>query len=177
MARMARKRRHREARAPRIEFVDATPERLSKGDAWDMVNPAKIDSGEQAIGLTRRFFKTPRLDRWHRGEVITQRQWWAGDQYRKLYERAQTMPRLVAAYGERTTGGEPDYGMARTAAQARARTEWRNARSTIPFEILGFIDRLLIHDSLPAYGGRKQMHALATIRATLDNLASYFEGR
>jgi hypothetical protein len=177
MARAARRRRHREALAPRIEVVDATLERLSKGDDWEMINPAKIDSNEQPIGLTRRFFKTPRLDRWHRGEVITQRQWWAGDTYRKLHERAQALPRVVASYGERTTGGETDYGMARTAAQARARTEWRSARSSIPFEILGFMDRLLIHDSLPAYGGRKQMHALATIRTTLDNLASYFEGR
>src|SRR3546814_20797437 len=47
----------RKARA-RVEFVtamDATPERLAKGDHSEMVNPAEIDDTEQAIPRVRPF--------------------------------------------------------------------------------------------------------------------------
>src|SRR3546814_2440351 len=47
--------RSRKARA-RVEFVtamDATPERLAKGDHSEMVNPAEIDDTEQAIARVR----------------------------------------------------------------------------------------------------------------------------
>src|SRR3546814_15282969 len=54
----------RKARA-RVEFVtamDATPERLAKGDHSEMVNPAEIDDTEQAIARVRRF-RSSHLDR------------------------------------------------------------------------------------------------------------------
>jgi hypothetical protein len=158
-------------------MVDCTPERLAKGDASEMVNPAKIDSSEQPIGLTRRFRRTPHLDRWHKGQIIDQRQWWAGDAYRKLYEGSQTMPRVVASYGERTTGGECDYGLARTDAQRRRRVAFRAARGAIPLDVLGMIDRLLLRDELPAFRGRRQQSAITQVRKGLDSLALHFEHR
>jgi len=157
--------------------LDCTPERLAKGDDSAMVNPAEIDSTEQPIGLTRRFRRTPHLDRWHNGGIITQRQWWAGDAYRKLYEGAQNMPRVVASYGERTTGGETDYGLARTDAQMRRRVAFRAARGSIQAQVLGMLDRLLLRDEMPKYRGRAQMHAIADVRKGLDDLAYHFEHR
>lgn len=157
--------------------LDATPERLGKGDDSEFVDPAKIDSSEQPIGSVRRFRKTPHLDRWHNNGVITQRQWWAGDAYRRLYEGMQNLPRVVASYGERTTGGEPDYGLARTDAQARRRVSFRAARSMLPMDVIGLVDRLLLRNDLPEYRGRKQMDAIAEARRGLDALADHFEHR
>lgn len=154
---------------------DCTPERLTKGDSSDFVDPAKIDSSEQAIGRARQFRNLSRLDQWHRTGVIDQRQFTAGHEYRTLHMRATSTPRLVAAYGERTTGGERDFGMARTDAQARARMRWRQARDAIPRDMVAFLDRLLIHNSLPHYRGRAQMRSISDTRRALDELAYHFE--
>lgn len=156
-------------------IIDATPERLAKGDDSIFVDPAKIDSSEQRIGYVRQFRKETRLDQWHRREIITQRQYAAGHEYRSLHMRAIATPRIVASYGERTTGGETDYGLARTDAQARARSRWRQARESIPRDMIAFLDRLLIHDSLPQYRGRAQMRTFTQTRNALDELAKHFE--
>jgi hypothetical protein len=155
--------------------IDATPERLAKGDESIFVDPAKIDSSEQRIGYVRQFRKETRLDQWHRRLIISQRQYAAGHEYRSLHMRAIATPRVVASYGERTTGGETDYGLARTDAQARARSRWRGAREAIPRDMIAFLDRLLIHDSLPQYRGRAQMRTFAQTRNALDALALHFE--
>lgn len=157
--------------------LDCSPERLTKGDDFEFIDPAKIDSSEQPIGNVRRFRRVPHLDRWHKGGIITQRQWWAGDAYRRLYEGMQSLPRVVASYGERTTGGEPDYGLARTDAQARRRISFRAARSMIPADVMGLIEKLLLRNDLPEYRGRKQMNAIADARRGLDALADHFECR
>ena len=174
MGRRTKTKRARMSFSREIVF-DATPERLAKGDASEFINPAIIDSSEQPIGNARRFFKLSKLDGWHKSGVITQRQFSAGEQYRALQARAVSIPRVVASYGERTSAGECDYGMARTAAQARARQRFRAARDNIPTRLLGIADRLLIHDNLPAYRGRAQMNILADVRNALDALARHFE--
>jgi hypothetical protein len=175
---LARSGARRKRRGPKqYAAVDATPERFAKGDAAEFVNPAEIDSSEQPIGRVRRFVTRPRLDRWHTSGVITQRQYSAGDRYRTLHQRAFSEPRVVSAYGERTTGGEPDYGLARTDAQQKARERFRMARLCVPADILGFIDRLLLKNNLPSYRGRAQMHTISQTRDALDKLAEHFEGR
>lgn len=176
MGRVHKRARLSRGRSDRIvDLLDATPERLTKGDASEFINPAIIDSAEQPIGRTRRFHRASRLDRWYAGGVITQRQFMAGDEYRTLHARAISVPRVVASYGEHTSGGENDYGMARTAAQARARARYRAARDNVPPEMLGFLDRLLIHDTLPSYRGRAQMRTFTDTRKALDALAAHFD--
>lgn len=157
--------------------ADATPERLAKGDAWEFVNPGKIDSSEQPIGRARRFIRADHLARWHNAEIITQRQWWAGEAYRKLHESIEKMPKVVASYGERTTGGQTDYGMARTAAQARRRRSFRDARGDVSAALIGMLDLFVLRNALPKYRGRRQMHAISAIRDGLDQLADHFERR
>src|SRR3546814_4214392 len=73
----------------------------------------------------------------------------------------------------RTSAGEISYGLARTDSQLRARKFLRECRESIPFEMRGFMDRLLIHDDLPRYGGRKAMRSLSQIRGALDKLADF----
>lgn len=158
-----------------VDMLDATPERLAKGDASEFINPAILDSTEQRMGRARRFIRASRLDRWYHSGVLSHRQFQAGDQYRTLHYSAISTPRLVASYGEQTTGGDTDYGMARTAAQARARSRFRAARDNVPAHMVGFLDRLLIHDSLPNYRGRAQMRTFTETRKALDALADHFD--
>lgn len=157
--------------------VDATPERLAKGDASEFVNPAKIDSSEQPIGLTRRF-RSSHLDRLYNRDNpkrsrLTYRQWQAGDWYRQQHARCSFSLSVVAAYGERTSAGEISYGLPRTESQLRARSLWMAARREFPPHMVGFMDRLLIHDELPRYGGSRAMRAVAQIADALDQLADW----
>lgn len=171
MARAGRKKKVR-ARFQFVPHVDATPERLAKGDDSEFVNAAEIDPREQAINRVRRF-RSSTLDRLHRNGKLTDHQWQAGEQYRNAYHRAAMSPTVVAAYGERTTVGECSYGLARTESQVRARNFVRQCREQVPFEMRGFIDRLLIHDDLPRYGGRQAIRTLAQVRQALDSLAHF----
>lgn len=153
-----------------IPHIDATPERLAKGDHSEYVNAAEIDPTEQHINRVRRF-RSSTLDRLYQNDKLSWVQWYAGEQYRNAHHRAAMSPPVVASYGERTTVGECSYGLARTESQVRARAFVRQCREQLPFEMRGFMDRLLIHDDLPRYGGRKAMKSLADIRRALDILA------
>lgn len=172
MARNRNRYRKTLAKAPRPANVDATPERLGKGDYSEMVNPAEIDSSEQPIGLTRRF-KATHLDRLHRAERLTWAQWYAGDWYRTTHARCGFGASVTAGYGERTTGGEVSYGLARTERQAQARDLFRAARTQWPADMTGFMDRFLIHDELPRYGGREAARRIRQIGDALEVMAEW----
>src|SRR3546814_4037292 len=62
---MAKVKRKIRVRAEFVQAMDATPERLAKGDHSEMVNPAEIDDTEQAIARVRRF-RSSHLDRLHK---------------------------------------------------------------------------------------------------------------
>lgn len=166
------KARKNRALAAYIPHVDVTPERMAKGDDSEFIDPATIDPSEQAIGRVRRF-RSSTLDRLHNAGQLNWPQWYAGECYRNAHARAALAPGVTAAYGERTTVGECSYGLARTETQMRARQFVRQCREQIPFEMRGFMDRLLVHDDLPRYGGRRYYRSLAQIRGTLDTLANY----
>lgn len=168
---MGRARRKRKEAPAFVPALDATLERLSKGDLSEYVNPADIDDREQAIGRVRRF-RSSMLDRLHHNGKLTWVQWYAGDTYRNAHARAAITPSVVAGYGERTTSGEISYGLARTDSQLRARKFLRECRDQMPIESRGFMERFLIHDDLPRYGGRRAMQTATEIRRALDMLAS-----
>lgn len=65
--------------------IDATPERLAKGDHTAMVNPAILDSA-QPIGLTRRI-TTSTIDRWKRQGLLSERQMVAINHCQGLWDR------------------------------------------------------------------------------------------
>lgn len=171
MARRARKRVTSQA------VIDATPERLAKGDDSAFINPAEIDSN-QPIGLTRRF-KSSHLDRLYRKDddksPLSWVQWYAGDWYRSEYHRGRFGTAIVSSYGERTTGGENSYGLPRTEAQLRARKNIMAARKQWPASMADFMDRLLIHDEFPKYGRRARIRTVAEIKGALDILATWLK--
>lgn len=159
-----------------ISGLDATPERMAKGES-DVVQ-ALIDRAGERPGNARKF-RASHLDRLHKSGSINYYQWYAGDWYREKHARCQFPLSVVASYGERSGAGEYPgnfgYGLPRQEAQARAREELRKAREQFPREMIGFMDRFLIHDSMPRYGGRAAMRNLAQIRRALDTLAGYLQ--
>jgi hypothetical protein len=138
--------------------------------------PAGIDSVGERQGRARQFRAT-HLDRLHKAGNLSYAQWYAGDHYRQTHARCHFALSVVASYGERTAAGEHPgsfgYGLPRQEAQARAREAMRMMRSQLPQHLQGFMDRLLLHDSMPRYGGRAAMQNLAQIRKGLDALALY----
>lgn len=168
---MARKRGRDMKLATPQRFIDATPERLAKGDEFEFIDPAKIDSSEQPIGLVRRF-RASHLDRLYRGGRLTWAQWYAGDWYRNQHERCRFALSVVSSYGERSSAGEPSYGLARSEAQAQARQSFRLARRAFSGDAR-FMERLLIEDELPTYGGRASLRNIRRIAGSLDALAGW----
>lgn len=163
------------------EILDATPERIALAmavnddgevldDGYDWVNAAEIDPREQVINRVRRFRHTM-LDRLHRNGKLTWGQWYAGDRYREAHARAQIESVVVASYGERTSNGEVAYGLPRTISQLRARQQLRDYRAALPRDMQGFMDRFLIRDALPRYGGRAHFRQIGEVRKALDLLA------
>lgn len=155
------------------EHLDATPERLQKGEESDLVNPADIDPLEQDRGVVRRFRANTTLDRLLKNERITYHQWFVGDWYGNTYRQAIDLPSVVANYGERTGGGEISYGMPRTERQCDARRLWREARSKFPADMVGFMDRLLLHDEMPRYGGSAFNRSVQKIADALQELVKW----
>jgi hypothetical protein len=152
--------------------IDATPERLAKGDLSEFINPAEIDDTEQRIGRVRRF-RASMLDRLYHNGKLTWGQFHAGDQFRNAYHRAGFALSVVANYGERTSAGEISYGLPRTERQVAARQLYRSLLSEVEPHMQGFMLRFLIRDALPRYGGRKAMRASSDIRKSLDRMAMY----
>lgn len=162
-------------RVTRIEVVDATPERI-RMDESEFINPAEIDSSEQRIGLTRRFKGGTRLDRLALNGRLTEFQWQAGDWYRNTHHRCSFALSVVAKYGEQTSKSEISYGLPATEAQARARSLIREARSKWPASMQGYMDRFLVHDELPRYGGNQYHRSMKDIAGTLQHLSNWLRG-
>ena len=169
--------RGRRKPAIRIEVVDATPERI-RMDESEWINPAEIDSGEQRISLARRFRSNP-LDRLYRKDdpksPLSWRQWYAGDCYRMMHHKARFILAVISSYGERTTGGEPSYGLPVTDTQLRARNDLSAARKQWPNGMQGFMERFIIHNQFPRYAGRAAMRNLDAIRRALDAMADHMK--
>lgn len=151
--------------------MDATPERLAKEPDAIMIE-VKDEKNTAGAVIVRRFRST-HLDRLHKNGKLTYQQWMAGEWYRNKHDEGHPAPRVTAQYGHHVPGGEPNYGLARTEHQLRSRQEWLAARSSWTREQQGFMDRFLVRDELPRYGGRKAMKSMAFIRDALDDMREY----
>src|SRR3546814_1317870 len=72
-----------------------------------------------------------------------------------------------------STGGEVGYGLPRTEAQLNARRQFMEARKEWPISMQGFMDRFLIQDDMPRYGGSKAMRTIKQMQDALDRLADW----
>lgn len=164
----------RQAPRPAVTGIDATPERLAKEDS-DIVNALRENPRER-MGKVRKF-RAAHLDRYLASGSITYAQWYAGDWYRQQHHRCAYPLRVVAGYGQSAGAGEHPgsfgYGLPRQEAQARAREVLKKARAVFPRDMIGFMERFLVHDELPRYGGRAAMRSMDSIRRSLDLLVDY----
>ena len=170
----AMKKKPRPVRVPCPSGEDATPQRLAHGD-HELANGI-IDRAGERTPLVRKF-KTSHLDRWHKAQMIDARQWNAGEVYRMTHERCQFRLSVIASYGERigapVNPGDFGYGLPMLDVQAEARSRMRLMREVMPIELRGMIDRFLLHDSMPRYGGKKHHEMVTSVRKCLTVLAEY----
>ncbi len=171
MGKATGKRRAAPVRMP--SGFDATPERIAK-ESGDVVQGLP-DPGKPIVYA--RQFRAPHLDRLYRAGALTWVQHYAGNWYRETHERCRFSLSIVASYGERTGAGEPPgtfgVGLPRAEAQLRARKQLAGAREQWPQAMRGFMDRLILHDAMPRYGGRAAARNLTDIRNALDILAAH----
>lgn len=140
--------------APTAAF-DATPERLAQAGNDNMtLIKAPIDRAGQRAVLARRFADAY-IDRLLKARRLTYAQWYAADWYREIYQLAGIEARVTANYGGSGVG-ECSYGMAVTERQARARARVRGARALFPPQMAELIDRVVLHDMVPALQGGVQ---------------------
>jgi len=158
---------------PAVTGLDATPERLAK-DESDIVEALRLP--DERMGKARKF-RASHLDRLKANEKISYVQWYAGNWFRETHARCQFPLSVVASYGEHSGAGDHPgafgYGLPRQEAQARARQQLRMARLSFGNDMTGFMERFLVHDTMPRYGGRAAMRTLADIRRSLDALAQH----
>lgn len=172
MGKATGRKKGRSARLPQVTTLDATPERLAKGDYSEMVETKEVGQSARAV-QTRRFTST-KLDRLHRSGALTWVQHFAGDWYRTKAEESKCDPSVVSGYGQGVGGSVKFYAfLPRSVSQMDARDQLRAARQNWPVGMEGFMDRLLIHDAMPKYGGRAAMRNLADIRNALDVMAQW----
>lgn len=159
----------RKARAA-IEFVDATPERIAKGDYSELVNPAEIDSSEQPIGLTRRF-RGSRLDSLYKNGKITYRAKLAGAWFEGVCERATINQKLNVNLNSNGGGGVVFDFLPRTDAQEKAQALRAWALKEVPENMRGFLLRLCTRNELPSRHDRAGFRAVVELCKALEGLA------
>lgn len=154
-------------------LLDATPERLAKGDEFEWIRPDGVEEAKGGINPTVRRFRMAHLDRLHKAEKLTLVQWYAGDWYRNTHHKCAFGSKLTSSYGERTSSSDPAYGLPRTEAQYRARSDLRQAREQWPQAMREHMDRFLIEDVYPRLSPRARSRDLGQMRNALDRLAMY----
>lgn len=150
--------------------LDATPERIAKGDFSHMVNPAEIDSSEQPIGLTRRF-RSSRIDTLYRNGRLTERGRMAGLWLEMTCERAAIRQKLTANMEPRTGGNVFFAFLPMSESQERARELRDWALSTMELPMRGFMLRLCQWNELPSRHDKSGQRTVKELCDTLERLA------
>ena len=159
---------------PPTATFEATPERLAQaGNDNSTLVPAIIHRAADRQARCRRF-RDSHVDRMFKAHRLTYAQWYAADWYRSKYELSGLPTRVVGSYGAGAGAGECDYGLPVSERQARARQQWRAARSAMPDNMLPLVDNLVLHDLAPVLGGGNQRARYTdAIARALQLLAEY----
>lgn len=178
---MARKNRNARRKVEVIEQLDTpTPEQIARGsfqrdyvmDDNGLKAMAYRNTGGEVAGRT---FKMWHLDRLHKAGVFSRDQYLAGRWYRDTHEAARydnpSSSKLFRIEGS-VTGGSDVVD----AIQWR-RDKWRAARQTIPLNMVGFIDAMLLHNKWPRMHHRQRFRTLEQVKEALDCIASFLSRR
>ncbi len=139
----------------------------------DVITPEMAAKGVySAENKGRRYFRLRHLDRLHKAGKLTYEQHQAGDWYRTQWEAGRYDAARTADW-TRVRGQNVVQFILPTNAQ-QARDNWRAARSLIPRQIVGFMDRFLLHDHWPTVRQHKDRGSnMVTLTTGLNLLASY----
>lgn len=174
MGKAAKKKiRIRKAPAAPTAAFEATPERLAQaGNDNSRLDKGKIERAGDRVPLVRRFADAY-VDRLLRAKRLTYAQWYAADWYREVYELTGIGQRVTANYGG-SGAGECSYGMATTERQAHARQRLRAARALLPVNMVELIDRVILHDMVPALAnGQQRARFAARLGRALQPVAEW----
>lgn len=156
-------------------LIEATAERLAQaGKDHVSLENSLIERGGDKVVLCRRF-KDSWIDRQRKAGRLTYPQWYAAEWYRERYAEAGMSGKVVANYQASTGNGSGvTYGLPTTTRQVDARKLWRMARAQMPAQMLGLIDRVVIHDDAPAFrNGQQGGRFAATLAKALQPLAEW----
>lgn len=151
------------------------PEQARRND-YEIVNAAVIDSNMPQVAVVRNRTQWA-IERYHVRGLIDERQFLAGEMFRKCYERAGIGQRVTANLDGVGGAWQCTYGMAVTERQADARKELRAVLDRMPDRIADIAVRAIIHDARPddlGYGSRSAMVGMAYIRMCLDVIADHY---
>lgn len=148
-----------------------TPEQLEKAE----YRTVQIEAPEQTARevTTLRRVTESRIVQLHQRGVLDDDMFAACRWYRERWERSGLDTGAAIAAYDGDPRGEKLYGvMPRTEAQAEARSDWRFARSTIPLDVVGLFEsvvlaELTISDAARASGCRYANAQAAFVRGAL----------
>jgi hypothetical protein len=159
------------------DIIRPTPEQLASGayvaeyvihDDTGLKSLAHIKHGIETDG---RLFRESHFDRLHRAGKWTRDQFLAGEWYRQTYERGRYDAPAVSDL-LRIGGSIASIEVAYSSKQ-RARDEWHHARKSLPADMVGFVDGLLIRNRWPKLYHRERHRSIARIAQALDRLADF----
>lgn len=171
----------RRPRAP-VEHLDGpTPEQMGSG-AYTQDFILYSEDGrkylahvKQGVEIDGRLFKERHFDRLNKAGQWSNEQYRAGCWYRDTHERgrydAPSTSDLLKVNGC-VSSIELSYS-----DRQRARDRWRVARQSIPGDMVGFIDALLLRNRWPKVHHRQRARTLDKVRDALDALVWHLEGR
>lgn len=169
---MGRAKKKQDNRGPLQRAMDN--ERVANDQSFlDVLTPEQLASGDYATADNRgrRYFRTSHLDRLHKNGKLTYEQQQAGEWYRTQYAKCRYDSVKISKYGE-AISGVPAFDVEERKQDAR--DLFRVARAEIPRELVGFMDRFLLHDRWPQSRHQSARKGyLADVRRGLDELVRF----
>lgn len=120
-----------------------TAEQLAAGD----FAPAEVETPDDTVRKSYTVRRMPRLVRLWRAGVIDDAELKACTWYRSRWERSGLDPLIASTFEPKFGTGDRMFGhMAKTAAQAEARDDFRWARTFVPDDVRKLFDLVVIDD-------------------------------
>lgn len=124
---------------------DTLPDEQLAADQFDQVT---VYLPEETIREHETIKRVNRIMKLYRTHAIDIEEFACCLWYRNQWERSGLDPLIASNFDPKFGSGPRDFGhLARTAAQAEARDEYRWARSHIPHDVSGLFDQVVIHDN------------------------------
>jgi hypothetical protein len=157
-----------------VEALDGPTEAQKANGHYERTDFIHADLGQRVTAFVNqggeingRSFKSWHLDRLHKAGVFDDLQYAAGVWYRQMHERGRYESPKTSNYDSVGGGGA---GVHITDATQFARDRWRAARTAIPSDMVGFMDRFLLRNGWPKMHHRQKFRTVARIKDALERI-------